>query len=258
MHVAVVGGTGTLGSAVIAALADRDHEVASLSRSAPKASYANARHHRVDLRDGSGLDEALAGVEAVVDAANGPPSGKAAAVLVEGSRRLMEAERRAGVAHHVAISIVGCERVPTRYYRVKARQEEVVRAGPVGWTIVRATQFHDLVAFAFRSAARYGVLPAPRKVLLQPVDVAGVARLVADAVVEAPARDRIEIVGPQIRSVSDLAGAWKAARGSRAVRVAMPLPGRVGRALRDGALTDPAAPHRGATTFEEWLAGERA
>ena len=136
MRIAVVGATGTLGRRVVRAL--DGHDVLELSRSGAVP---------VDLRDGSGLDAALAGADVVVDASD--------ARVVEGPPRLLEAGRRAGVRHHVAISIVGCERVRMKYYGIKVEHERVVREGPVPWTIVRATQFHNLVDWAFGKAARW-------------------------------------------------------------------------------------------------------
>ena len=107
MRIAIAGGTGTLGSLVAAELAPR-HEVRVLSRNAPR--------YRVDLATGSGLADALAGCDVVVDASNNS-SRHAAKVLVAGTRRLLEAEQAAGVRHHVCISIVGCELAPIGYYR---------------------------------------------------------------------------------------------------------------------------------------------
>src|SRR5438874_9622627 len=131
MRIAVVGATGNIGRHIVARL-DRDgHEVRGLSRSAPR--YA------VNLVTGAGLPSALAGCEVVVDASNGPPSGRARAVLAEGSRRLLALEKHVGVAHHVCVSIVGTERIPLGYYRAKVEQERVVQAGGVPWTIVRGT-----------------------------------------------------------------------------------------------------------------------
>src|SRR5918997_539491 len=113
MNIAVPGGTGTLGRPVVAELVRRGHAVRVLSRTPPPRPPDGAEHHRVDLASGAGLREALGGVDAVVDAANTPGTGrKAAPVLVEGTRRLLEAEARAGVGHHVAISIVGVDAVP--------------------------------------------------------------------------------------------------------------------------------------------------
>ncbi|BCB79130.1 hypothetical protein Pflav_055400 [Phytohabitans flavus] len=169
MRIAVTGGTGTLGRHVVDELRSRGHEVRVLSRKSPD--------HPVDLTTGEGLEAALTGCAVVVDATNS--NKNAAAVLVEGSRRLLAAEAAAGVAHHVCVSIVGCDRVPLSYFRVKAEQEGVVADGPVPWTTVRITQFHELVAATLAPAGRWRLLPVPRA-RLRTVAVADAARAVAD------------------------------------------------------------------------------
>jgi uncharacterized protein YbjT (DUF2867 family) len=189
----------------------------------------------------------------VVDASNA--QRQARQVLVEGSARLLAAEQQAGVGHHVCISIVGCDQVPISYYRVKVDQERAVEQGPVPWTIVRATQFHELVASVLGRAARYRVLPAP-SMPLQPVAASEVARVLADAAESDPSGGRIRVVGPQVRSVRELARTWLSATGRSAVLLPVPLPGSLGRALRTGALTTPNADVTGAITFARWLAGE--
>ena len=247
MRVAVAGASGTAGSRIRAELERRGHEVRALSR--------NSGSHPVDLLTGEGLDAALESCDAVVDATNAGPSPRAArALLVDGCGRLLRAEAAAGVAHHVCLSIVGIERVPTGYYRVKVEQEATLAGAGVPHTIVRATQFHDLLDTAFGSLARIGILPrvaAP----LQPVDPAEVAGCIADVVEAGKGRARAttSVVGPEIRSIAELGAAWKLARGSRAVRVPFPLVGRVGSGLRGGGLTDPDADRRGELTFEGWL-----
>jgi len=179
-------------------------------------------------------------------------------VLVDGSRRLLEAEARAGVAHHVCASIVGIDRVPFSYYRVKLEQEATVEAGPVPWTILRATQFHSLVAWLFATTARARVLPAAGAVL-QPVDPGEVAAIVAEVATGAPRGGRVTVAGPELRTMRELAAVWRERSGRRAALVPTPIPGAFGRALRSGGLTDNSPEHRGTTTFEAWLeAGGRA
>ncbi|GAB3980756.1 NAD(P)H-binding protein [Actinoallomurus acanthiterrae] len=220
----------------------RGHDVRVLSRS--------AEQYRVDLTTGEGLDEALAGCEVVVDAANA--SKHAADTLVEGSRRLLAAEERAGVGHHVCVSIVGCDRVPMSYFQVKAEQERVVEGGRVPWTIVRATQFHELVDTTFASAARWRVMPVPRG-RLQSVAVAEVARAVADVAEGAPYRRRFDVAGPEVNDIRDVARTWRSVTGRRVLPLPLPLPGGVGRALRSGALTGDRPDVRGTTRFASWL-----
>jgi uncharacterized protein YbjT (DUF2867 family) len=243
MKIAIAGGTGTLGSLVCAELGRRGHQIRVLSRRSPD--------YPVDLTAGDGLDKALDGCAAVIDASNASSPKRAAQVLVEGSRHLLAAGQRAGIGHHVCISIVGCERLPVGYYRVKAEQEQVVESGPVPWSIVRATQFHELAATTLGAVGKYHVLPVPR-MTLQTVAAAEVARLVAD-VTESGPRGRVQIAGPQILTARQLATTWRSVTGTRAVLLPVPLPGKAGRALRGGALTSTDTDERGTVPFAHWL-----
>ena len=244
MRIAVAGGTGTIGRHIVAFLAGEGHEVRAFSRRSPD--------YPVDLTTGIGLDAALEGCQVVVDASNGPPTAKARAVLVEGSRRLLAAERRAGVAHHVCVSIVGIDDVPMLYYRVKLEQESVVEQGEVPWTIVRATQFHDLVGGVLAAAARVRVLPAARA-KVQPVDVTEAAAAVAGAATAGPPSTRVTVAGPEVHDLRSLGRLWREAKGRRTVEIPIPLPGKLGRALREGRLTCATPDVRGTRTFATWL-----
>jgi uncharacterized protein YbjT (DUF2867 family) len=252
MKVAVVGGTGVLGTPLVAELAARGDEVRVLSRTAPKERAGGIAHHSVDLTDGEGLAEALAGVEVVFDASNSSPRN-AGPVLVEGTRRLLSASAVAGVRHHVGISIVGCDRVPIPYYKVKVEQEEAIAAGEVPWSLLRATQFHPLLDWAFGQATRYRVLPTGRA-RLQPVDPTTVVQRLAEAAHAAPAGRLPDVAGPEVRTLTELAGAWRRARRRRALPLRIPMVGRIGRPVREGVLCDLNAATGGAT-FEQWLAG---
>ena len=235
MDVAIVGGTGTVGAEAERELSARGHAVRVLSRHAPE--------YPVDLTTGEGLARALAGVEVVVDASQG---GRG--VLVEGTARLLRAERSAGVAHHIGVSIVGIDRVGGRYYKAKLDQEaEIVRSG-VPWTIVRATQFHTLVARTFAASSKVVVLPSAR-VPLQPVDPREVGRVLADTAEAEPSLAITQFAGPEVLSVCELARRWRASTGSHALPLRLP----VTRSLRTGALTNPGA-WRGKVTFDAWLA----
>ena len=249
--VAVVGGTGTLGAPVVRELLRRGATVRVLSRNATGVPDG-AEHRRVDLSSGEGLAQALAGVDAVVDAAN---SNKAAEeVLVAGTRRLLEAEAAAGVGHHVVISIIGIDQVPMKYYRVKLAQEETIEAGPVPWSILRASQFHQLADMVFNAAARFGVRPTGAA-KIQPIDPAVVAARLADAALAAPAGRLPDIAGPKVQTLSELSRAWATARGKHRLPLRVPSWGKMGKALSGGALCDPAAAATG-EDFEEWLAHE--
>lgn len=252
MKVAVVGGTGVLGKPLVAELAKRGGEVLALSRKPGPALPEGVAHRRVDLTTGDGLAEALAGVEVVVDASNSNPRN-AGPVLVEGTERLLRAGADAGVRHHIGVSIVGCDKVPMAYYKVKVEQEEAIAAGEVPWSILRATQFHSLLGWAFEQAGRLRLRPTG-KAPLQPVDAAVAAARLAEAVHAEPVGRLPEVAGPQVLTMSELAAAWRRVRGQRALPVRIPAVGRILRPVREGALCNTGAA-AGGPTFEQWLAG---
>ncbi len=210
MTVAVVGGTGTVGRLLGGELLARGVQVRVLSRDAD-GTPAGAEHRRVDLTSGEGLPTALDGVATVVDAANSPRSAEQ--VLVAGTRRLLSAGEAVGVLHHVAIS---------SYFRAKVAQEREVTEGPVAWTVLRATQFHQLLDEMFSTVARYRVRPTGQA-KLQPIDALG-----------------------------DLSRAWQAEHRHRAVPLPIPAGGKAGRALAAGGLCNPGAAAPG-EDFESWL-----
>jgi uncharacterized protein YbjT (DUF2867 family) len=254
MRVAVIGGTGELGARVVAELAARGDAVRAVSRNppAPGRLPAGAEHARADLASGDGLSEALEGIDVVVEAANARRGARE--VLVAGTERLLAAERDGGVRHHVAISIVGCDRVRNPYYKVKVAQEQALASATVPWTLLRATQFHALIAGVFGAAARVRLLPKLR-IPLQPIDTAVVARRLAELAHGDPAGRVADVAGPQVESLDALARQWRAHDGRRLLPLRVPrfALGGAGRALAAGLLTDPAAA-AGGPTFAQWLA----
>lgn len=261
MRAAVFGGTGDLGGHVVAELAARGEEVVVVSRNPPASGTPAALalgervvHRRADVHSGAGLVEALDGVEVVVNAV-GDARGRRE-VLVDGTRRLLEAERAAGVGHHVAISIVGCDRSPIGYHRVTYEQERLVADGSVPFSTLRATQFHGLLKRVFAAAGRIRGVPTGSG-LLQPIDSAVVARRLADAAQAAPAGRLPDVAGPRVQTVGELADAWRAHTGRRLLSLPIPGVGGVGRVLREGTICNREAAADG-PTFAEWLAGDRA
>ncbi|MFG2326455.1 SDR family oxidoreductase [Streptomyces sp. NBC_01723] len=237
----VTGGTGTLGRLVTERLRTDGHEVRVLSR--------HSRPYAVDLREnGGGLDAALGGVETVVHCATSPRGGDERA-----ASNLVAAARRAGVAHLVYISIVGVDRVPFGYYRSKLAVERTVEESGLGWTVLRATQFHDLVVQVLQALAKAPVLPLPAGIRDQPVEVAEVADRLAALAAGAPAGRVADMGGPEVRTFESLARAYLRATGRRRAVVKVPLAGKTYRAFRAGGHL---APGRavGTGTFEEYLA----
>ncbi|WP_282698251.1 NAD(P)H-binding protein [Streptomyces sp. CC208A] len=236
----VTGATGTLGRPLCARLAADGHEVRELSR--------RSRTYPVDLRRGTGLDEALAGVHTVVHCATAPRGGDE-----EAARNLIAAARRAGVRHLVYVSIVGVDRVPLGYYRTKLAVERLVEGSGLGWTVLRATQFHDLVVQVLAAAAKVPwVMPVPAGVSDQPVDVGEVADRLAVLAAGPPAGRAPDMGGPEIRTFTELARAYLAASGRRRKVLAVPLAGRVYRAFRAGGHLTPTHA-TGARTFAQYL-----
>jgi hypothetical protein len=209
----------------------------------------SASHVRVDLTTGEGLAQALEGVEVVIDASNAQRHSKT--VLVNGTERLLKAEASAGVAHHVAISIVGCDQVPVGYYQAKSAQERLVETGPVPWSLQRATQFHSFLGELFEAAQRRRIrLTGAAR--LQPIDIAIVATRLADIAHNGPVGRLPDIAGPEVRTLTDLSRSYRRATQHRAIPVRMPLIGAAGRALRNGALCAPASATP-TETFEDWI-----
>jgi uncharacterized protein YbjT (DUF2867 family) len=147
VKIVVLGATGSLGKALLAAALG--HDVVAVSRRGPV---------KADVTTGEGLADAFAGADVVMDATNALAT--APQVLVDGTRRVLEAAAAAGVKHFVGISIVGIDNAPLAYYRTKVEQERVITSGPVPWTLLRATQFHDLIPRFVTS--RLGIVAAPR------------------------------------------------------------------------------------------------
>lgn len=247
MQIAVAGATGNIGSLTVTALERGGHRVARISRSLG-----------VDLLAGDGLDDALTGVEAVVDVINGPAADPAQAVAYFGAatRNLLAAERRAGVGHHVLLSIVGLHRAEGNpHFAGKREQERLVSNGPVPWTIVPATQFHGFAEMVARLAERDGVAPiAP--LLVQPIAPADVADILAEIAVGPPQGRYVDIAGPEPQDLVDMARRTYQARG-RQVRLVPTWSGPFGPAMAGDVLLPGRNARIAPTTFDRWLAEQR-
>lgn len=244
MRIAVAGGTGVAGIKVVDALRAAGHEPVVLSRS-----------HGVDLVSGKGLDEALAGVSSVIDAVNVTTMSRKASVafFTTTMTNLLAAEGRAGVAHHVVLSIVGIDRVDFGYYEGKRRQEDLALAGDVPATVLRATQFHDFAGqLLLRSPGPIAFVP---QMTSQTVDTRDVAAELVRLAVGPPQGRAPDLAGPEVHSIPDLARRTARARGLAKAVVGVPLPGAAGKAMRTGGLLPTADGPRGTVRFEDWLAG---
>jgi uncharacterized protein YbjT (DUF2867 family) len=246
MRIAVAGGTGVVGRAVVAEVGARGHEAVVLSRS-----------HGVDLTTGEGLDAALADVAAVVDVVNAAVWTREAAEQFFGAvtEHLTAGCARAGVGHLVVLGIVGADVVDLDYYHGKRREEELVRAGTVPWSILHATQFHDFAAQLLeRSPGRTVDVPT---MLARPVATADVAARLVDLAAGAPRGVVEPIAGPEEMTVADMARQVVARRGLDVEVREAPAPGRLGELLAGGALTPGGGCSVGTHTFAEYLDGLR-
>lgn len=245
MRIAVAGATGNIGSLTVAALERAGHEVVRMSRSLG-----------VDLATGDGLDGALAGTEAVIDVTNGPAADRDEAVAFFGAatRNLLAAEHRAGVRHHVLLSIVGIDRVEgNAHYAGKREQEKLVAAGPVPWTIVPATQFHDFAAMVASWTERDGVAPiAP--LLVQPIAPADVADVLAEIATGDPKGRYVDVAGPEPQDLVDMARRTNQARGHQVKLVPTWSSGLFDAHMAGNVLLPGEGARLAPTTFDQWLA----
>ena len=230
-QVLVTGGTGVLGRRVVERLGAAGIEARVFSRSGKPGTI------RGDLLTGEGLEAAVEDVDIIIHCASSP-FRKARQVDVEGTGRLLEAG--AGVSHLVYISIVGIDRAASYpYYRIKLDTERVVESSPVPHTILRATQFYDLVLMALRFIDRLPVMPIPRGFLGQPIDAGEVAGRMVELALSEPAGRVPDIGGPEVRTLADAARAYLEITGRRRRIFEFPFPGKTARAFREGALVCP-------------------
>ncbi len=247
LTLAVAGATGVVGHHVAEVARERGHRVVPLARSLGVDLLGEAGR--------PGLTELLRGVDAVVDTTNVQTQSQRVAEAHFGAitRNLLAAEAAAGVGHHVLLSIVGVEDVPTGYYRAKVAQERQVAAGGVGWSVLRATQFHEF-AEQVLGFVRVGPVSVVPRMTSQPVAAVEVAQALVDLAEGAPCGQAPDLAGPERLPMHDLARRVSRSRGLGRRVVAVPLPGAAGRRMRDGTLCPTGAGPRGTVTFDAWLA----
>lgn len=218
------------------------------------AEVADVEVVRGDLNTGDGLGPALADVDVVVHCASYNRDFRHPERDTDQTRRLIDAARAAGPAPHlVYISIVGADRIPLGYYRAKHAGERLVMTSGLPWTVLRATQFHELVLMLLMLAARGPVALVPRGVSVQSVETREVADRMAGLALGEPAGRVPDMAGPQVDSAEDLMRLYLSARRRRVPIVSLPLPGKVARGYMSGAnlSTDGVL---GSRTFAEFLA----
>ncbi|MCP3382970.1 MULTISPECIES: SDR family oxidoreductase [unclassified Bradyrhizobium] len=246
MKFVVIGGTGLIGSQLVAKLKQQGHEVIAAS---PKSG--------VNAVTGEGLTTVLAGADVVVDVANSP-SWEPAAVLEffqRSSQNLVAAEAKAGVKHHVALSIVGTDRSPDiAYFRAKLAQETVIKASPIPYSIVRATQFFEFLGAIGEAGVIDGKIVVP-SALFQPIASVDVADSLAEVATGRPLNGTIDIAGPEKAPFNEfVARRLKAAGDGRQV-VGDRKAQYYGVAIDDTTLVPLGEARLGKTPLATWLTG---
>jgi uncharacterized protein YbjT (DUF2867 family) len=244
LKIVVIGGTGLIGTKVVKRLRSKSHQVVAAS---PDSG--------VNTITGEGLPEALAGAQIVVDLANSP-SFEDNAVLKffeTAGQNLLAAEADAGVEHHVALSIVGTDRLPNSgYLRAKMAQERLIKASKIPYTIVRSTQFFEFMGGIAQSAT-VGQTVRVSPALVQPIMSDDVADAVADAALGAPINGIIEIAGPERAPLDEMVRRFLTAKRDPRQVVADTHARYFGTELDDRSLTPGDGAHIGSIRFEDWL-----
>jgi len=244
MKIVIIGGSGLIGTKLVNKLSQLGHDVVA-------ASPASG----VNTITGEGLAEALSGAQVVVDVANSPSFEDAAVMnfFQTSGRNLLTAEAAAGVGHHVALSVVGTERLlESGYFRAKMAQEDLIKASTIPYTIVRATQFFEFMMGIAQSGTD-GQTVRLSPALVQPIAADDVAAAVADVTVGAPVNGTVEVAGPEPLRLDELVRRVLSANQD-ARTVTTDVHARYfGAELNDQTLTPGDHPRLGPTRFEEWL-----
>lgn len=244
MKIVVIGGSGLIGTKLVNRLREAGHDVVP-------ASPATG----VNTVTGEGLAEVLLDTRVVVDVANSPSFEDEAAMtfFTTAGRNLLAAEAAAGVEHHLALSVVGTERLPeSGYFRAKMAQEDLIKASGIPYTILRSTQFFEFVGGIVKSGAegdKVRLSPA----LIQPIASDDVAAALAELTIGTPLNGTVEVAGPEACPLDNFARKFLAASGDKRQVIADVHARYFGAALNDRSLTPGDNPRLGSIRFADWL-----
>jgi len=249
MKIVVIGGTGRIGSKVVARLRGAGHDV-----------IAAAPNTGVNTVTGEGLEAALEGAHVVIDLANSPSFEPSAVMsfFTAHEKNLLAAEARAGVRHHVALSIVGDDRSPDNgYFRAKVAQEDLIKASGIPSTIIRSTQFMEFLSSIADSGADGNIVRVSPG-LFQPIAADDVAAIVADVAPAAPRNGIIEIAGPERAPFNEIVARYLKAVGDPREVVSDPEARYYGSRVEERSLVPLGEARLGRIGFDEWLRRSRA
>jgi uncharacterized protein YbjT (DUF2867 family) len=249
MKIVVIGGTGLIGSKVVANLKQKGHEV-----------LAAAPNTGINTITGEGLKEAMAGAEVVIDLANSPSfEDKAVLEFFETSgHNLLAAEAAAGgVRHHIALSIVGTDRSDNVYFRAKVAQENLIKASDIPYTIIRSTQFLEFLGGIADTSADGNIVKISSRGLFQPIAADDVAAIVADAALAAPRNGIVEIAGPERAPFNEILARYLKAVGDPRKVVGDPEARYWGGRVEERSLVPLGEARLGRIGFDEWLRHQR-
>jgi uncharacterized protein YbjT (DUF2867 family) len=243
MKIVVIGGNGRIGEKLVCNLRQDDYRVLEASPS-----------FGVDAVTGRGLDRALEGADVVVDCSNAPQlDGDSALRFFEAAgRRLMASGRAAGVRHHIALSIVGTDRLQASgYFRAKKLQEDLIKASELPYSLLRSTQFFEFIAGVVQSGSRSDVVISPA--LAQPISGVDVAQALADLATGEPLNATVEVAGPERFRLSEVAQDVLTAYEDPRCVIVDPCAPYFGAKLDDTSLLPGAEARIGSLRFEDWL-----
>jgi uncharacterized protein YbjT (DUF2867 family) len=249
MKIVVIGGTGLIGSKTVAILRQGGHEVVAASPTSG-----------VNSITGEGLKEAMAGAQVVIDLTNSPSfEDRAVLEFFETSgRNLLPAEATAGVRHHVALSIVGCDRTPDiGYFRAKVAQEKLIETSGIPYTIIRSTQFLEFLG-GIAAASANGNIVRVSPALFQPIAADDVAPIVAEVALAAPRNGIVEIAGPERAPFNEFVARYLKAIGDRREVVSDPEARYFGGRVEERSLVPLGEARLGRIGLDEWLRRSQA
>lgn len=251
--VLVTGGTGYLGRHVVTRLIEKGFPVRIMSRKPQStALHPGSEWIQANLETGQGISQAVQECDAIVHVATNLQHTQQSDV--EGTRRLLTAAHDVGVGHIIYISIVGIDHIPFAYYRYKLATEEVVKESSIPWSILRATQFHELADAVLQAVTKLPFAAfVPTDFKAQTVDSREVAFHLCELVESGPSGRVPDFGGPEVLTFGEMAQTWLNVRSIRRMIIPLWLPGGFAHGFRHGENTSPNTPFHGNTTWSQWV-----